>query len=127
MNVRIEVVEHRNQRYPTSGDWQFDQITEELTIRVSRLGNWRYEMLIAVHELVEFVLCRDRGINEMDVDKFDLGFEARRSFEPLEDEPGDMVSAPYRDEHCFAMGIERLLCSALKISWKNYEDAVERL
>lgn len=128
MNVEIKVVRHGDQRYPTAGDWQFDPASEVLTIKVSSLANWRFEMLVAIHELMESLLCIDRGIDEKEVDQFDLAFEARRSFESNgNEEPGDQILSPYRDEHCFATGVERMLCSAMKIPWKRYEEAIEKL
>src|ERR1700730_8034346 len=47
----IETVPHQKQRYETVGDWQWDGDT--LKISVSDLGNWKYEMAIAYHELRE--------------------------------------------------------------------------
>ena len=45
MKVTIEVIPNENQRYPTVGDWQWDG--DNLTISVSAIGDWRYEMLVA--------------------------------------------------------------------------------
>lgn len=48
MNVKIEIIPHTGQRYPTVGDWLFEE-NGDLTIRISKLSDWRREMLIAVH------------------------------------------------------------------------------
>lgn len=126
MNISIKTIPHSEQRYPTVGDWLFDEEKDHLSIMVSSLGDWRKELSIAVHELVEFSLCRDRGITQTDVDMFDSDFENQRP-EGNTDEPGDAEHSPYRDEHCFATGVERLLISEFGISWSEYEKDINNL
>lgn len=124
MNVKIEVIPHKKQRYPTVGDWYFEK--GNLVIRVSGMGNWRYEMLVAIHELAEVLMCKHDGISQKSVDKFDIAFENNRN--PLnEDEPGDDPKAPYRKQHCIATGIERVLAAELGVSWNKYADAICKL
>lgn len=83
-------------------------------------------MLIAVHELVEVLLCKHDGVSQEITDRFDKEFESKR--EPDNDEePGDDPMAPYVKQHCFATGIERLLASSLSVSWKEYEDELCKL
>ena len=69
MKVTIEVIPNNQQRYSTCGDWQWDG--DNLTISVSKMGDWRYEMLVAFHELAECLICRHRGIQQEQVDDFD--------------------------------------------------------
>lgn len=122
MNVKIEVIRHDQQRYETVGDWYFEG--ENLVIKVSELGDWRQEMLIAIHELAEVLICKHRGITQEQVDAFDMKFEEDR--EPGNvDEPGDDPSAPYVKEHCIATGIERIMASELDVAWNDYEDLIE--
>lgn len=125
MNINIEIIEHANQRYPTVGDWFFEP-NGDLMIRVSRLSDWRREMLIAVHELVEVLICKHQGISQEQVDAFDKDFEAHRHPDN-EDEPGDDPTAPYVKEHCIATGVERLLAAELDVSWKDYENELNDL
>ena len=125
MNVTIKTIPHSEQRYETVGDW-WEEKDGSLQIRVSKLGNWKYEMLIAVHELVEVLICKYRGITTAQVDKFDMDYEKKRPFGSL-DEPGDDPKAPYRNEHCIATGIERVLAACLGVSWKKYESTLEKL
>src|ERR1035437_9917736 len=109
MNVKIEVIDHKKQRYSTCGDWFFQPtitctncyleiavggelpppITcpvcaknlnkakkgELLRIRVSKLSDWRREMLVAFHELAEVLICKHRNISQASVDRFDNQFE----------------------------------------------------
>lgn len=127
MNVHIEVIPHSDQRYPTVGDWFFEG--GELMIRVSDLGNWRYQMLVAVHELSEALMCKEHGVSQAAVDRFDKKFEKERvtGLRGPFDEPGDDSSAPYRKEHGIATGIERILAAELNVDWNKYADAIESL
>lgn len=125
MNIRIETIPHNAQNYDTVGDWRFDR-KGNLIIRVSEMGNWKYEILVAVHELMEVALCKDRGISTEKVDRFDKAFEASR-MAGNEDEPGDDPKSPYRNEHFFATSVERLFAAELKVDWKEYDKAVNAL
>ena len=129
MKVIIETIPHKDHRYPTVGDW-FYEPDGTLRIKVSELSDWRLEALIAVHELVETLLCEHRGITQQQVDDFDKAFEADREAGKLEDpdaEPGDHPAAPYVREHCVATGIERLLAAELNVNWATYEAELNSL
>jgi hypothetical protein len=128
MKIIIETIPHEEQRYPTVGDWFFDHPRPDkiLTIRVSRMGDWRYEVLVAVHELVEVLLCLHKGVSQKSVDKFDMKYEAARK-RGDESEPGDDPRAPYKDQHCIATAVERLLAPMLGVSWKKYEQKINSL
>lgn len=125
-NINIKIIPHKNHRYTTVGDWFFDDKTGDLEIRVSKLSDWRRQLLIAVHELCEVAICTHEGISTEVVDKFDKDFEANRSPEN-EDEPGDEPTAPYVKQHCIATGIERILAAALDVQWKTYEEELGEL
>jgi len=125
LKIVIGTTPHKNQRYPTVGDWIW--ITPDvLEIQVSDMGNWRYEALVAVHELVEVLLCKQRGITQEVVDGYDVGYENKRPEGDLS-EPGDSADAPYRNEHFFATNVERLLAAELGVDWREYGDVVESL
>lgn len=124
MNIIIKTIPHNKHRYPTVGDWYYKGDT--LHIRVSKLSNWRYEFLIALHELVEVFLCRHSGVTQKQVDKFDIVFEKRRK-PGNTDEPGDGKKAPYRTQHCIATGVERIAAAFLGVSWGDYEKELESL
>lgn len=125
MNVKIEIIHHSKQRYPTVGDWRFDP-DGNLIISVSQLSNWRREMLVAVHELCEALMCRNFGISQDQVDAFDKEFEKSRP-EGDASEPGDDPAAPYCGPHCTATGIERILSRELGVSWRDYENEINSL
>ena len=125
MKIMIETIPHGEQRYPTCGDWQW-LTDDELIIRVSEMGDWRYNAAVAVHELVEVLLCKQDGVTEAAVDAFDMAYEARRPEGDLS-EPGDDPACPCARQHCFATGIERMLIAAFGVSWPSYEAAVKAL
>jgi hypothetical protein len=144
MKINMVTIPNNEQRYPTLGDawWSDEPGTEPvLEVRVSALGDCRMEAMIAVHEIVESVLCINRGISIAAVDAFDIEFEKAREVignypHTGEDtgwfpfrgrsvnadaEPGDDIEAPYREQHCYATAVERMLCAAMGISWDDYE------
>ena len=122
-NIRIEVISHRQQRYETVGDWFFDA-GGGLIIRVSDMGNWKYNVLVAMHELVEVLCCREDGVTQGQVDRFDINYERKRKAND-DSEPGDDPKAPYRKQHCLATGVERILAAVLGVSWSDYDNAVK--
>jgi len=123
MNVKIEIIPHEKQRYPTVGDWVFDD-AGNLTIYVSKMSDWRREILVAVHELCETAMCKQDGVTQEEVDAFDKAYEANRP-EGDDSEPGDDPKAPYRRQHFVATNIERTLARELGVDWEDYADEVE--
>lgn len=119
MKITLETIPHEQQRYETAGDWFFDE-EQNLTIRVSDTGDWRFNAMVAVHELIEVLLCKARGITQEQVDIFDLSYKG-------EGEPGDEPNAPYQNEHNFATSVERMLCAAFNIPWAEYDGKLEQL
>lgn len=138
--IIIKSIEHKEQRYDTVGDWftttippEFDGILKGIVnvVRVSKMSDERYELLVAIHELVEKVLCDNAGITEQQVDEFDMKFEELRGHEPfgytIFKEPGDDPRAPYHRQHKIADVIERLLAIELGVNWETYNDEVNSL
>lgn len=125
MTVLIKTIPGKEQRYPTVGDWYFDT-ENNLTITVTDMNHWKYEFLVALHELVEVMLCKDRDISQESVDVFDIQFEKDRQngLHALHEEPGNHRDAPYRKEHFFAETIERLLAKELNVDWNVYEKTI---
>lgn len=126
MKIQIETIPHDAQRYPTVGDYWADSGGVE-QIRVSSMPDWRYEALVAVHELVEMVLVKQRGISEQAITEFDIGFEQAREAGTVRGEPGDDPRAPYQREHFFATNLERLLAAELGVDWFEYDTLVDGL
>lgn len=128
MNINVQTIPHDKHRYPTVGDWWFDD-AGDLQIRVSDMGDVEYEALIALHEQVEAILCKQRGISAKQVDEFDVQFEKDRELglHADQDEPGGHPDAPYRREHFFATSIERLMAGELNVEWHVYETQLNNL
>jgi hypothetical protein len=112
MRIFIEVKPYSAMRYPTLGDWYEDG--HGAKIDVADLGDWRMNLLVAVHEMVESALCEHRGIAEEVVRAFD---EAHLDA----DDPGSLADAPYRAEHMFAESLERQIAAELGVDWDVYE------
>jgi len=126
LRMHIETIPHETQRYPTVGDYWLDEAGVE-QIRVSEMMDWRYEVLVAVHEIVEMALTRQRGIAEEAITEFDIKFEQDKEKGLVGGEAGDNVNAPYRNEHFFATNLERLLAGELNVNWSEYDRYVDAL
>jgi len=110
--------DHRKEASETVGDWHARGGEDH--IEVSGMKDERYELLIAVHELVEKVLCDTAGITEQQVDEFDNNFKGVG-------EPGDDINAPYYHQHQIATIIERIVAVELNVNWEKYEKAIDSL
>ena len=127
MNINIQTINHSNQRYETVGDYWIDE-KHNWQIRISNMNNWKYELLVAIHELIEFSLCTDREIKEEDISAFDVMFEGEGKKGLWKDEePGFDYRSPYREEHIFATRIEKMIAEELNIHWDEYEKVVNEL
>ena len=119
----VAQVPHTKQRYETVGDWIPGRPAQ---IRVSKMKDERYVFLVALHEMIEYELCKMHGITDREVVAFDVNFEAERrmNLHPLDAEPGNHPKAPYRNEHEFATMIEMMVAHKLGVSWSAYEKAI---
>jgi hypothetical protein len=114
--IVIERIEKEKHRYDTLGDWYYD---DEGAMQIKTTGETEDEaFLIALHELVEYWLCKKRGITVEEVDKFDFQWALEH---PSDDtlEPGDDERAPYKKEHAFAMIVENMMKEELEKGVKN--------
>ncbi len=118
MNITIKIIHHKKQRYETLGDWIFDK-QGNLVIYISDMNNWLYETLIGVHEIIEAVLCKQRGIEEKDVSKFDMEH-------PELDDPGDDKRACYHKEHIQATFIEKVFAKFMGVRWWKYNEDLDK-
>lgn len=115
MKIVIETIASSQQRYDTWGDWWLDA-DHTLQIRVSSdepaMPTGQHQLCVAIHELVEALLCIDREITVAQVDEFDMVTAPALALAD-DDEPGDHPLAPYRKEHRFAMLLEHLMAREL--------------
>jgi hypothetical protein len=115
--VTIEFIPHKEQRYASLGDWQFQD--GHILIKISDTGNRYMNFLLAIHELVEAMLCDHVDITDKQVDEWDFNYKG--------DEPGDDPKCPYYEQHAFATIIEKLLCNQFGIDWRDYENELEQI
>lgn len=125
LDIHIKTIQHNKQRYETCGDWTIRG--NVITINVSELCDWRKEALIALHELVEALACKDKEITQKEVDLFDMTYESQRDPSDLTSEPGNDPAAPYHKQHKFAEIIERLMAGELGVDWNAYEQVIQDL
>ena len=118
MNIHILVVPESQQRPEVNGaDWFFDD-KGDLQVRVSPMSDWRYEVLLGIHEATEAIMCRHNGVPQQAVDAFDLEYDKTHTFDV---NAGDDPDAPYKTEHTFATAIERVLAGVLEVDWLTYD------
>lgn len=115
--IAISFIDQKDQRYPTVGDWFFDD-AGWLQIRVSKMEDPRYQLAVAFHEFVEAVTCTQAGITPAQVDEFDMGEGSDL------DEPGQSIRAPYHKEHLLATAMERRLINHMGVNWDTYDKEV---
>ncbi len=127
-DIHIKIIPQKEHRIPEYlGDYWEEDDGATVQIRASNLGNWQMSMAVIEHELFEYLLSRDRGIEEPDILAFDINFERERA-EGLHgdhDEPGDDPQCPCRVEHEASNIFENLYLHEMGISQKEYNDAID--
>ena len=122
--IQVHIIKHEDQRYPTVGDWVFGEDTpakmHNLLISVSQTGRQEYNDLVAVHEIIEAILCRANGVSDEEVTNWDTDHIDHP-------DPGSIPGCPYYREHLFATIIEKMLASELAVNWDHYEETLEKL
>lgn len=121
----IRTIPHGHQRYPTVGDYWTDD-NGVLQFRISEMGDWRYEFLVALHEEVEKAITRHFNIPESAIDQFDIEYEKHRKDGDFS-EPGDDCRSPYHEAHVAATYIEKQVAAFLGVEWDTYNAVVEAL
>jgi hypothetical protein len=104
MNIIIDFIPHKQQRYDTVGDWYYiDHEHGILRICVSNdhpeYLDMKLQEAVALHEMTEALLCAHAGVTQKQVDEFDFLWK-------LDTEPGECPDAPYHDQHKIADIVE---------------------
>lgn len=107
MNIKqIKPKEHRYKCYQSWGQGDY-WVDDEGIIQFRIAAKTQKDFYIYfIHEYVEAMLCRQRGIKWEKIDKFDNEHSST-------DDPGSLKDAPYHKEHLFANKIENLLSKEL--------------
>ena len=116
--ILIKTIPHRKQRLHNSDIADYFELSEKTVIAVSDLGDDRYNLLVMLHEMVELFLITKAGIPIAEIDKWDCAHPK---------EMGDHPFAPYHKFHVMATAIERFAAKQLGISWRDYEQTIERM
>lgn len=125
MNINIEVIPNDKHRPGITGaDWYWSP-DGTLQVRVSKMSDWRFEAVLAMHEAAEAILCKHRGVDYRNVDEFDQWYEKNHPTTKIE--AGDDPNAPYRKQHGFATAIERILAAEMGVDWPAYDKELEAL
>jgi len=115
-------------RYPTLGDYYYKK-DGTLKFEIAETGNFLYNKMILVHELIEQALTERRGITAELIDAFDLNYEKERESgkHGKGDEPGFDIRCPYYPEHTLATAVEMIICAHVGVSWAKYEDDLNEI
>lgn len=126
--IEIEIKPVSEMRYSTVGDYFFKE-NGILKFEIADTGDWFYNTLVLVHEMIEEALTRKRGLPEQEILDFDKYYEMRREqgLVPENSEPGFDSNSPYLKEHTFATGVEMGMCAMAGIAWNEYDRAVMQL
>jgi hypothetical protein len=137
VNIIIEIINHKDQPLGQPGDWFFvgeghpsdsSAIVDyyqpgDLIVRVSDLGDWRYNFLLARHEMDEAILCKANGITTKQVIERDASPEAEK------DDPDSFSGypgAPYQAQHNDALASEWQMARLLGVDWDEYGKAFSK-
>lgn len=151
MRLDIQIIDHNAQRYETCGDWWVDA-EGVVQVRVSHLSDRKYEYLILIHELTEMFLelakrrtkltrpnrivqpppHEVRELQELrllteETDRFDQRYEASRSADDNESEPGCEPDCPVYQGHMAASAIENIAAMVLEVNYNKYAEEVGAL
>ena len=117
-NIAIFTVPHDDQTYSTCGNYGEGKLGWWMSI--SRTGNWKYDFLVALHELLEMGFTKSNGVDWAEIDKFDISH-------PELDDPGWCPKAPYHKEHVAAEALERQAAILMGVNWLEYQETLDKI
>ncbi len=124
IGIEIKTIQAKDMPYPTCGNYR-EERRGKVVIEVVDVGNWKYEALVAIHELIEYLLVKAAGITIKSIDDFDTQFELEReSGLHGDDEPGDDAGSPYHLQHGIATVAERAVAAMMGVNWSEYSNAL---
>ena len=127
IKTEIKSVYKEGQRYDTLGDYYFED--GKRIFSITKTGNQLFDDLIFIHEFIEEVLTRNKGITEEEIYEYDLKFEEKvKNGEVDEDvEPGEQLDSPYKVQHSIAESVERIMLNHLGISFGEYNETIMKI
>ena len=126
MNIVIKSIPQAEHRFTTIGDWWEEG--DSLQVRITEM-DWRYQFAVLFHELIEFSMCKARGITTAECDSFDALFETEYESGkwPKSVEAGFDSRCPYRKGHIWGSRLERIVIFLLGASWNDYLKTCDNL
>jgi hypothetical protein len=118
--IDIRIIPHKDQIYETAGNYGEDGCG--WWMEISKMEDWRYEAMCAMHELLEMILTKAQGVDWKDIDNFDMTGEGKDM-----DDPGISPKAPYHTQHLAAMRLEKDICKIMGIPWYKYDRSYSKL
>lgn len=119
-NILIQTTPYEAQPYCTLGFYEQDRFGTRL-INITDTSNSDYIFLVALHEMIEQHLIYKKGITDQECTDFDIAWEEKNGNSP-DKEPGDDENCPYREEHDWAIKIEKTMAMKMGIDWDDYEN-----
>ena len=106
-DIIIKFIPYHKHRYPTSGDYW--ETKRYIQMRITK-GPPEYEIPLLIHEMVEMLLTRYKGIDWNEIDNFDIQTYRKNKMK----EPGNDPKSPYYHEHQTASIFEENIINVLK-------------
>lgn len=122
MKITIETIPHEQQRLGVIGDWYFEP-NGDLVVKVSDLGDWRYNFLVGRHEMDEALLCKLTGITTEMVDEDQAAALPTDDPDSFSGYPG----ARLQNQHNDALAAEWIMSRLLGVDWKKYGEAAKKV
>ena len=116
--IEIRFINQDEARYDTWGDYFIEN--DKIIFQIVREQKEFYTRLTLIHEMIEYFLLLEQGIEESLVSKFDIDFMNDKVREEKYFEPGNDPSCFYKKEHDFAEDVSKGMCKFLKIDYDKY-------
>lgn len=123
MDIHIKVDASEIRPPFTGADWWFSE-NGDLQVRVAKLSSEKRELLLAVHETLEAILCHFDGVTHEMVDVFDSEYDRTHASDL---NAGDDPLAPYARQHSFATATERMMAAYWNENWLEYDKELEAI
>lgn len=128
MNMIFKTVTMKEQPFLTQGDWQTDK-DGNMVSTIAECEDWRFWAIVAIHEMVEYFICKLRGVTIEDCNKFDAMYEEgyRSGKIPLDKEAGYDKRCPYHRGHVWGDRFAWVLAKLLRVKIKDYNRYMDKL
>lgn len=117
--------------FTTVGYWYWSKPCNKgtLTVQVCKMNDWRHELAVWGHELIEVFYCWLFRITTEQADKFDAYYEEcyERGIKQPDEEAGDDPDCPYYIGHRLGVAWEYFCIFITFASWTKYYAECNRI